>query len=207
MSNDEPLAIVTSDGVNEESIPAIALEFVNVGAVSQAEKERNQKIIRSTAMRAFRRRQQSERLLKDDGKSKSIASRPKIRHSRSKKDSQSDAQQTSPISNADLSPDISFSEAAFPEVSWLMSGPSNDRKADCFALVEWNRSGSLSSQSSQAPGVVDSPMTLLGAGRVDPFRILPGDRSSNINELIDHCELQFPCQSLFAQFVLILLFE
>jgi hypothetical protein len=191
MSNDEPLAIVTSDGVNEDSPQAITLEFVNVGAVSQAEKERNQKVIRSTAMRAFRRRQQSERLLKDDGKSKCIASRPKIHHSRTNKDSQSDGQQTSPISNTDLSPDISFSEPTFSEVSWLMSGPSNDRKADYFAFVESNRSGSLSSQSSQAPVVVDSPITLLGAGRVDPFRILPVDTGSHINELIDHCELQF----------------
>jgi hypothetical protein len=196
MSNDETLAIVRSDGVNEDMPPRVSLEFVNVGAVSKAEKERNQKLIRSTAMRAFRRRQQSEKLLNNDGKCKFTANKPKSpRHSRPKKDSQSDEQVISPA-NTDLSSEVSFSE-----VAWLVGGSSNDRKADYLAFVEGNRRSSSSSESSRASTVVGSPTSPLGAGRVDPFRALPVESGSHINELIDHCKFH----SIFQNVPLLLL--
>ena len=188
MSSDEALAIVSSDGVNDEGPRALILEFVNVGAVSQAEKQRNQKIISSTAMKSFRRRQQSERSMKGEGSSKDTA-KPKSHRSKFTKDSQSDEQEASTSSYTGLSSDVSFSE-----VSRLLGGSSNDRKVDYFAFVDSNRSQGLSSQSPRAPSIVNSPVTLLGAGRVDPFRMLPGDTGSQstgpgINELIDHCKL------------------
>ena len=191
MPSDEPLTIANGDGFAEGRPPALSLEFVNVGAMSPAEKERNQKLVRSTAMRAFRRRQQSERLLKDDGKRKSIATRPKSRPSRSKGDSRSDGQETSTPSHTDLSPHISLSDSALSEVSSLVRGYSNDRKGDCFVFAKSNRSGSVSYQSANDSALVNSPVTPLGAGRVDPFRRLPADTSSQIQELIDHCEFHF----------------
>lgn len=172
------------DGVEEDITPKFTLEFVNVGAVSQAEKERNQRLIRSTAMRSFRRRQQSERSRKGEGSSKDSAKatcRPK-----SRKSSQSDEKSVSPTPSTDLS-----SETTFSEVSWLMGVTSNDQKADYFTFADLSRNKSSSSQSSSAPSIVDSPVTPLGAGRVDPFRMLPVEASSHINELIDHCESSF----------------
>lgn len=192
MPKDEAFAIVNDDGV-EDSPSTFTLEFVNMGAISQAERERNQKVVRSTAMRAFRRRQQSERLLKGDEKSKGPAIRPKTHRSRSKKDSQSDEKESdSLVSNTDLSSEVSFSE-----VKWLVGGSSKEveRTADYLAFVERKRrAGSSSSDSSRASTVVESPLSPLGAGRVDPFGILPGSSSSDsrINELIDHCEFHTP---------------
>jgi hypothetical protein len=42
--------------------------------------------------------------------------------------------------------------------------------------------------SSRQPLVISSPTSLLGAGRVDPFRIQPVDIGSRVNELLDHCK-------------------
>lgn len=183
MSSDDELSIANNNGTKQAKPPKFDLEFVNVGAISQAEKERNQRLIRSTAMKSFRRRQLSERSTESEGNSKD-ARKAKTHHPKSKKGSKADHQAISSISYTDLSSE-SFSEA-----SWLLGG-SNGRKVDYFAFVESNRSRSLSSQSSRAPSVVTSPCTPLGAGRVDPFRILPVDPGSPINELIDHCECHF----------------
>jgi hypothetical protein len=184
MSNDEARAIVKSDGGRQDSLPKFDLEFVNVNAISQAEKERNQRLIRSTAMKSFRRRQLSERSLKGEGSRKDSA-KAKSRGSKSKKDPQSNEKVVSPVSCSDLS-----SESPFSEVSCLLGG-SNDHKVDYFMLVNSNGSKCLRIRSSRAPSVFGNPLTPLGAGRVDPFRKLPADTGSHVSELIDYCRSQF----------------
>lgn len=186
MSNDEVLAIVNSDGVLEGPAPSVALEFVNVGAISKAEKVRNQKLIRSTAMKSFRRRQQSERSLKGAGSSKEAANTKSLRPMSANRSMSDEYVHSPPVLTTDFSCDVPFHQLS--ETSRLVSGSPQDRKNDHRGLVDSNRSESSSSQSSRSSSILDSPITLLGAGRIDPFQSLPVQSSPQINELIDHCE-------------------
>ena len=189
---DEAFAIVDSDGVLEGPGPAatLPLAFVNVGAISEAEKVRNQKLIRSTAMKSFRRRQQSERSLKGEGSSssssKDSAANPKSPRPKLKKQTKSDECTVSPTSTPDLSSDVPFQQSR--EASWLVIGSPNNRENDRRRLSDSDRSETLSNQSARSSPVLDSPLTILGGGRIDPFQLLPIKSSSQINELIDYCE-------------------
>jgi hypothetical protein len=59
----------------------------------------------------------------------------------------------------------------------------------------FDRSSSQGSISSQ-PLYANSPTSLLGAGRVDPFRIQPVDIGSRVDELLDHCKLAIVLERL-----------
>jgi hypothetical protein len=48
--------------------------------------------------------------------------------------------------------------------------------------------GSFDRSSSRQSPFANSPTSLLGAGRVDPFRIQPVDIGSRVDELLDHCK-------------------
>jgi hypothetical protein len=186
MSDDEALANGNSDGAQETSRPLFKLEFVNVNVASEEEKRRNQKVIRSTAMRSFRRKQSQQKLKEKDGRSKVVINNNKSLISTSIRDLSLDAPDQSlqsPQSTSDIS------EATFLEVSRLLNGSPFSINCNELSGLEWpSPTGTLSRPSSRAMSIASSPSTLLGAGRIDPFRIQPVDVSSNMNELIDHCE-------------------
>jgi len=182
---------MNSDGNKEDNHTPSPLQFVDVGVVSQGERERNQKLIRSTAMRSFRRKQQSERLLENEQSGKDVATRSKRRLSKSETYPRSARQETSPIVNSGLS------DAGLVNLSRLMSvsSPGDDTENN-FPFVDLDPSTSLNSQNTPALNILASPCSLLGAGRIDPFRLQPVDTGSHINELVDHGELRVNCSDL-----------
>ena len=174
MANDEDLALVPDGSTTEEKPLKCDLEFVNVGAISQAEKERNQRIVRSTAAKSVRRRQLSEQSIHGESGRKG-ATQPKSRHPKPRQGSKADP--------PTLSHDLLFESSSAGSRSF------NKGRAASFAFANSVQNGSPSTQSSRAPSVVTSPITPLGAGRVDPF--MPVETVDHINELIDHCECRF----------------
>ncbi len=165
------------------------LQFISMNPASQAEKQRNRKIIRSTAMRSFRQKQSSR-----GAPSKSTTSSqtttvplqfelfPKSRGSY-----QADSQDWS--ANG-----FSGKEDSFSENSWLpLSPPSESSSKDgsggkALALSESRPRTNGSGASRTNSMVLGSPVTPLGAGRVDPFRVYTVDLGGQIPELIDHCK-------------------
>jgi hypothetical protein len=170
--------------------PAFNLEFVNMNVVSKAEKQRNQKLIRSTAMRSYRQKQQLQRTKEEEAKSRTTARGIQPR-SVSKKDDHSDAH--NPLlgsTNAWPSHEIDLSD-----FSWLMSpSSSSDHSGSDSGTGESPRSDALSSVRLRDFFPDISPVTPLGAGRIDPFRISSVDTSLYIHELIDHCKFVSLCK-------------
>jgi hypothetical protein len=183
-SNDGAPDVGERDGSKASGRPAFNLEFVNMNVVSKTEKQRNQKLIRSTAMRSYRQKQQLQRTKEEEAKSRTIARGIQPR-SESKRNDHSDAHnQLLRSANAWSSDEIDLSD-----FSLLMSPSSSSDHSDSDSGIgESPRSDALSSVRSRGffPGI--SPVTPLGAGRIDPFRISSVDTSLYIHELIDHCK-------------------
>jgi hypothetical protein len=189
MSDDEALASGNSDGGQGTSPPLFKLEFVNVNVASEEEKRRNQKVIRSTAMRSFRRKQSQQKLKEKDGRSKVVINNDKSLISTSVRGLSLDAQDLSPQSPQSPQSTSDISEATFLEVSRLLNGSRFSINCNELSGLEWpSPTGTLSCPSSRTMSIASSPSTILGAGRIDPFRIQPVDVASNMDELIDHCE-------------------
>jgi hypothetical protein len=178
MSDDKALANGNSDGGQETSPPLFKLEFVNVNVASEEEKRRNQKVIRSTAMRNFRHKQSQQKPKEKDKRSKVVINNHKSLISTSITKFSLDAQDQSSQSTNDIS------EATFLKASQLINGSPVSINSNELSGLEWT----LCRPSSRAMSITSSPSTILGAGRIDPFRIQPVDVASNIDELIDHCE-------------------
>jgi hypothetical protein len=184
MADDKALAIVDSDSGQEGSNLVFNVEFVNMNVTSQADRQRNQKVIRSTAMKSFRRKQQLQRLQEKEGSRQDVIIGNKEAHSKSKTGFHSDARNASPGSNSGWS-----SVATVPDVSWLVSVlPSSNSGDSGYPPGESSQTGPFISRSLRTLPIASNPTSLLGAGRIDPFRIQPVDTGSHIHELIDHCE-------------------
>ena len=109
-SNDGAPDVGERDGSKASGRPAFNLEFVNMNVVSKTEKQRNQKLIRSTAMRSYRQKQQLQRTKEEEAKSRTITRSIQPRPG-SKRDNHSDAQhQLLGSINAWSSDEIDFSE-------------------------------------------------------------------------------------------------
>jgi hypothetical protein len=178
------------DGGKASGRPAFNLEFVNMNLVSKAEKQRNQKLIRSTAMRSYRQKQQLQRTKEEEAKSRTIARGLQPR-SESKTDDHSDAHnQLLGSTNACSSDEVHLSD-----FSWLLSPSSSSDHSDSDSGIgESPRSDTLSSVRPRDFFPDISPVTPLGAGRIDPFRISSVDTSLYIHELIDHCKSVSLCK-------------
>jgi hypothetical protein len=167
-----------------DSTPVFNLEFVNMNAGSETERQRNQQIIRSTAMKNFHRKQQLQRRQEKGGSLKDVAVKNKKAHSKSKKISHLNAEDDpSETSSGSQSEETVLDLSSL--VSTLSSSNSSDRS---FGPGESSRHGNSNSLNSWALSAASSPTSLLGAGRIDPFRIQPVDIGSHMPELIDHCE-------------------
>lgn len=129
-------------GGGVEPLP-LDLEFVNLNVSSEAERQMNKRIIRSTAMKNFRRKQRPRQTPADTG-TVNGKSRTKSK--------------TSPV--------IPISDT---------------RRASVVS--------SLPEKPSGGGSLTTSPGSILGAGRIDPFRIQPIDIGSRGVELLDHCRL------------------
>lgn len=188
---------MADDGTKKEGIggksPAVSLQFINMNAATAAERQRNQKVVRSTAMKSFRRRQKTQR--QEEGgesreKEKKGSSLPKSRPSKSANGGASIAQSASAAATHKTLPLIPYSEA-----SWLVESPSSS-SSDSSAGEEGSIVGvEIQTIRSEHMRVSDlrtstttSPRTLLGAGRVDPFQTYPVyvQHTSHAPELIDH---------------------
>jgi hypothetical protein len=91
------------------------VEFVNMNPASQAEKEMNQRVVRSVAMRSYRQKQQSQRR-KDEEAKKKNRSRPVEPRTKSKGGSHSE--ENSQISSLNSA---WASEDDLSDTSWLVS--------------------------------------------------------------------------------------
>lgn len=197
---------VDGDSGQEESRPSLALtlQFVSMNVSCKAEKERNQKVIRSTAMKNFRRRQQSQRIhgkevSKTSGETGQSPRRVREASTSDNTSVKNLKQLPSKVKKErDIIPDEEPSQAvessaplsAFPKpwpegqeisCSNVYYGPLPNE----VDYIDCSQSD-LSSNDSFSLG---SPVTLLGGGRIDPFRVYPYS-SPHVHELIDHCESQ-----------------
>jgi hypothetical protein len=179
MANYEALATASpSKDEHADVAGQFQLQFVttvSVNVPSKAEKKRNQKIIRQTVMKNFRQQQRSEKL-KPKGKNNGVAAT-----------SSSDPESGDPESD-ELSSNASRASSRSQSNSLTESDSKNES-----GCTEPRRS---SSNKSLNPSDLGSPLTPLGAGRVDPFRKAYADDNCHMHELIDHCKC------LFAQYTL-----
>jgi len=160
----------TKDGP-EKAGDQFQLQFVttvSVNVPSKAEKKRNQKIIRQTVMKNFRQQQRTEKS-KPKGKKKLAAT--------SSSDPEGEELETDGPSSA-----ASQSTSRSHSISSSESG----RK-----IAAERSETQSSSRASQSPYELGSPITPLGAGRIDPFRSTYADNKSHMHELIDHCKWIF----------------
>jgi hypothetical protein len=181
----------------EEDQSSFCLEFVNMNTSSLADKRRNQMLIRSTAMKNFRRRQQSQRT---QAKAAKAASKIEDKEMNDKEDitghngqceetrsewNQYPQHLPSPAVD-DWIPQTAFTEP------WPKSQTSSSKHDDGTWDIEISQVESISSSNDFF--ALSSPLTLLGGGRIDPFRVYPaGYEGPHVNELIDYCEFRsFP---------------
>jgi hypothetical protein len=183
------------------------LEFVSMNASSQAEKQQNQKVIRSTAMKNFRRRQQTQRTrAKEASRTNSevrphqLPKRTKEKEKSNKEDSRGHKEQRNDIkeeSNQDLQDESSQAADDWifetsSHASWLESqAASGNHKEGLWDSETVQVDDSLSRVTADGLLTLNSPLNILGGGRIDPFRAYPaGYGGPHVHELIDHCELQ-----------------
>jgi hypothetical protein len=139
---------------------------VSVNVPSNAEKKRNQKIIRQTVMKNFRQQQRTEKS-KPKGKKRLAAT------------SNSDPDAEEPDTDEPSSGASQFTSRS--QSSSLSERGGKKGVEDS----EHRRSSRISSQS---PLDLGSPITPLGAGRIDPFKSAYADNNHVLHELIDHCK-------------------
>ena len=166
---DEALATI-SESSREENGDHFPLQFVTTVSVnipSKAEQTRNQKIIRQTVMKNFRQQQKSEKI-KLKGRSNRLAAA--LSSNATGEEFEIDAPSSSTFWTSSRSQSSSWSES--------------DSKEE----VRYNKSRQCSLYALQTSPVLDSPLTPLGAGRIDPFRSYSADNNSHMHELVDHCE-------------------
>jgi hypothetical protein len=167
---------------------------------SQAEKQRNQRVIRSTAMKNFRHRQQSQRIYtKEVWRMTSKIGpqhppqRTKRRHTSNDGDGKVHEGQRKKIEDKCSQDPRSASSQAMDD--WISQSSLSEPWYESQATSTEYGESLWSSEVSQVEitwndfFTTGSPMTLLGGGRVDPFRVYPvGYVAPHVHELIDHCE-------------------
>lgn len=177
MEDDEALA-TTTQGSKEKSGGRFQLQFVTTVSVnipSKAEKKRNQKIIRQTVMKNFRQQQKSEKSKSKERSQRGLA-----------------VASTSNVDGDDIPADAPSSGSSWTTISQSSSLSESDSKKE----PRRNNSRRSSRHTLQNSSALGSPLSPLGAGRVDPFRSSYADNSCHMNELIDHCKYPpFPYSS------------
>ncbi|PMD54860.1 uncharacterized protein K444DRAFT_92509 [Hyaloscypha bicolor E] len=209
MRNDRAHAVDNGAAGGVSGKPPFNLEFVNMNVASKAEKQMNQKVIRSMAMRSYRQKQQFQRTKDEETK---IRNRARAVQPRSewKRCNHSEAHFQTPESSHAWASEVDISD-----ISWLVSASPSSNLSDIDSGFEASlRSASPHSHHSDVDSgfgesphqgnalsdrrprdfaPVTSPITLLGAGRIDPFRTSSSDTGPYIHELIDHCKSVSHC--------------
>jgi hypothetical protein len=165
-------ALATTSEISQaENGVRFQLQFVTTVSVnipSKAEQKRNQKIIRQTVMKNFRQRQKSEKLKPKERSNRGLAAALSSNATCEEVESDAPASSTSwPSSRSQSS-------------SWSEIGGKKE--------TEYNASRQRSLHALGTPSGLGSPLTPLGAGRIDPFGSYSSDNNSHMHELIDHCE-------------------
>ncbi|KAH8812298.1 hypothetical protein F5884DRAFT_307200 [Xylogone sp. PMI_703] len=227
------------------------LEFVDMNATSQAERQRNKRVIRSTAMRSFRQKQKQQREMGQNESGGASSSASASKSSSAAKESQfaanirtkpresSASSSAFPIASSSISSSLipaSSSAATFSSTlafrrgknlgqsdvdididdennvadsttpndlaltpdevlandPWLQS--SGDPSQLSFGHeggfiigeVDQGEGIATTSQTSSSILAASSPLTLVGQGRIDPFRINNVNADSHYHDLIDH---------------------
>lgn len=200
MPPDEAHTASDSNVTEVEARAAFCLEFVNMNVSSQAEKQRNQKIIRSTAMKNFRHRQQTQRIhtkevyrMTSEIGPQHPPQRIKRRHTSKDTDGTVHGGQCKKIEDECSQDPRNASSQAMDD--WISQSPLSEPWHESQAISTEYGDSPQNSEASQFEVTVNnfsaigSPMTLLGGGRVDPFRVYPVDYvAPHVHELIDHCE-------------------
>jgi hypothetical protein len=167
---DEALATI-SESSREENGDHFPLQFVTTVSVnipSKAEQTRNQKIIRQTVMKNFRQQQKSEKIKLKGRRSNRLAAA--LSSNATGEEFEIDAPSSSAFWTSSRSQSSSWSGSDGKEEE----GHNESRQCSLHAL--------------QTSPVLGSPLTPLGAGRIDPFRSYSADNNSHMHELVDHCE-------------------
>jgi hypothetical protein len=214
MRNDRAHAVDNGAAGGVSGKPPFNLEFVNMNVASKAEKQMNQKVIRSMAMRSYRQKQQFQRTKDEEAKIRNRARAVQPR-SESKRGNHSEAHSQTPRSSHAWTSEVDFSD-----ISWLVSVSPSSNLSDIDSGFEASlrsaspysyhsdvdsgfgespdQSNALSDPRSRDFAPVTSPITLLGAGRIDPFRTSSSDTGPYIHELIDHCKSVRTAMKIFG---------
>jgi hypothetical protein len=195
-TSDVPIE-VTQDG------RVIGIEFINEHTASETEKQRYRRIIRSNAMKSFRRWQLTQHkvnpkprlLVEDNRESKGEFSPPR------QQGPHVDFLPTPKIGKEPSDNLMNLTFGAIP-TDTLSSCAATNPDDDCLFLkskVAVRGRGSIaslplnatcqSSQSAPSQSWVVSPITTLGASRIDPFRVYPMVQvDAYVHEMTDHCQ-------------------
>jgi hypothetical protein len=205
MPADEPNATLDGKGGAEEGRPAF-IEFVSMNASSHADKRRNQKVIRSTAMKNFRRRQQSQRTQTSEASGQNSETRPHHLPRRTKEKDESNEED----STEHKEQHSNINEEFHQDLQEVPSQAVDDWATETTSIASWLESRSVSDNHSEGPWdnealqverspshptsndlfASSSPLDVLGGGRIDPFRIYPAAYvGPHVHELIDHCKI------------------
>ncbi len=141
---------------------------VSVNVPSEAEQKKNQKIIRQTVMKNFRQQQRSQKL-QPKGKYRKVVA------------AKSDSDLESGEAESDRPSSSTSRASSRPQPRSL---PQSDSKKQ----LDLTESSQSSRHTSQNPSDIGSPISPLGAGRVDPFRPAYADTVPLLHELMDHCK-------------------
>lgn len=171
---DEALANTShnlSKSGKEASEGQFHLQFVttvSVNVPSKAEQKKNQKIIRQTVMKNFRQQQRSQKL-QPKGKYRKVVAA---------------------TSNSNLGSEETESDGPSSSTSRASSRlePKSLPQSDSRKKHDFTESSQSSRHTSQKPSDMGSPISPLGAGRVDPFRPAYADTTPLLHELMDHCK-------------------
>jgi len=183
-SQKKPIDLTRKDAESSEK-RQMDLQFVSMTPASQAERQQNQRVIRSAAMKTFRREQRLER----EAKTKEVSQRKRRGAVEVRPKMKDLAQDSSPSSSSSSDGGISSSDtwwqkdkSPFPSISRPSSEGGPDSKLS-------GRIELLGKEKAQSASPLGSPTSVLGAGRVDPFRRYPIEITGpHVHEIMDHCE-------------------
>jgi len=174
-----------------ESPSQSKFEFVNVTPASEAERERNQRVVRSAAMKTFRRQQQIEKQQTEGRKKGEKKKRPQIAPAHVKELS---FRNVDPGARNAYPADINFysmqHNARSPSRS--TSSGSSDNGLEDWGFNDVRQSVPSASVHTQ-DFLLKSPPSPLSDGHVDPFKVYSVDLTGpRVKEIIHHCKSTRP---------------
>ena len=180
-------------GRKDDKAPNFSLQFVNISmnAASQEERQRNQRVVRSAAMKSFRQKQKSQRLQEKAGSSRGNDSVSSEDKETSAPSSDIDQRKKHPQASSPVPSEVSSSEGFSSEghLQTRNTSPALVSFDIDSGIEEALQVETLSDQIQPRSLRENQSIARLGGGRRDPFQIYPPHiAGSHVSELIDHCE-------------------